>query len=271
MTKYFYEKGKKKNAHALYFSKYFFDKLTFDYNSDSTKQYEPKNKKEAYKIQETAYEYWVREKLFGWKIAATSKEGQMHIGVKGPMAGRLVRERLALNRQIISLKHNQMKVVEAEFAFKLLNDLNPKHSKYTEEEVLKNVECVYPAIEIPDSRILNFNKAGEKLLIADNACAGEYVIGENPINEFERIDFKNFKVDCYKNDQFEDNGYGSNVLGSPINALKWLVNELGLYKVKLHKGQIVLTGTCVKPFTVAPGDEVLMDFGELGKVSCSFS
>ena len=46
---------------------------------------------------------------------------------------------------------------------------------------------------------------------------------------------------------------------------------MGLYKVKLHKGQIVLTGTCVKPFTVAPGDEVLMDFGELGKVSCSFS
>ena len=87
----------------------------------------------------------------------------------------------------------------------------------------------------------------------------------------EHIDFKNFKVDCYKNDQFEDNGYGGNVLGSPINALKWLVNELGLYKVKLLKGQIVLTGTCVKPFTVAPGDEVLMDFGELGKVSCSFS
>ena len=133
------------------------------------------------------------------------------------------------------------------------------------------MECVYTDIEIPDSRILNFNKAGENLLIADNPCAGEYVIGENPINEFEHIDFKNFKVDCYKNYQFEDSGYGSNVLGSPINALKWLVNELGLYKVKLLKGQIVLTGTCVKPFTVAPGDTVLMDFGELGKVSCSFN
>ena len=102
MTKYFYEKGKKNNANTLYFFKYFFDKFTFDYNSDSTKQYEPKNKEEAYKIQEIAYEYWVREKLFGWKIAATSKEGQMHIGVKGPMAGRLIRERLALNKQIIS-------------------------------------------------------------------------------------------------------------------------------------------------------------------------
>ena len=79
---------------------------------------------EAYKIQEIAYEYWVRKKLFGWKIAATSKVGQMHIGVKGPMAGRLIRERLALNKQIISLKHNQMKVVEAEFAFKLLNLFN---------------------------------------------------------------------------------------------------------------------------------------------------
>ena len=271
MTKHFYEKGKNINSHALYFSKYFFDKFTFDFKSDTTKKYEPKNKKEAYKIQEMAYEDWVREKLFGWKIAATSKEGQMHIGVQDPMVGRLIRERLALNKQTISLKHNQMKVVEAEFAFKLLNDLNPKHSKYTEEEVLENVECVYPAIEIPDSRILSFNKAGENFLIADNACAGEYVIGENPIKEFKHIDFKNFKVDCYKNDQFEDNGYGSNVLESPINALKWLVNELGLYKVKLLKGQIVLTGTCVKPFTVVPDDEVLMDFGELGKVSCSFN
>ena len=52
MTEYFYEKGKKDNSHALYFSKNFFDKFTFDYNSDSTKQYEPKNKEEAYKIQE---------------------------------------------------------------------------------------------------------------------------------------------------------------------------------------------------------------------------
>ncbi|OYX65958.1 MAG: hypothetical protein B7Y95_23925, partial [Rhizobiales bacterium 32-66-11] len=27
---------------------------------------------------------------FGWKIAATSREGQAHIGVDGPLAGRLL-------------------------------------------------------------------------------------------------------------------------------------------------------------------------------------
>ena len=31
--------------------------------------------------------------LFGWKIAATSLDGQRHIGVDGPLAGRLLAER----------------------------------------------------------------------------------------------------------------------------------------------------------------------------------
>ena len=233
------------------------------------KSYVPDNRKEAYNIQE-CYEIKSKEKLFGWKIAATSKEGQLHIGVNSPIAGRLIRERLFGSNQIISLNNKRMKLVEAEFAFKLLNDFYPKESDYKEQEILENVECAYPAIEIPDSRILNYDKVGENLLIADNACAGEYVIGEEPVKSFKHIDFKSFEVNCYKNNRLFSRGLGSNILGSPIIALTWLINELNFYKIKLLGGQVILTGTCIKPFSVEPGDEVLMDFHELGKVNCSF-
>ena len=45
----------------------------------------PKDKLEAYKIQ-ASYETLSNSALFGWKIAATSVDGQKHIGVDGPLA-----------------------------------------------------------------------------------------------------------------------------------------------------------------------------------------
>ena len=49
-----------------------------------------------------------------------------------------------------------MKTVEAEFAFKLLNDIFPRSNKYSTDEVLESIHSVGPAIEIPDSRFSNF-------------------------------------------------------------------------------------------------------------------
>ena len=230
----------------------------------------PQNKEESYKIQK-CYEIKSKETLSGWKIAATSKEGQIHVGVNGPMVGRLIKERQFFSEDNISLKNNFMKVVEAEFAFKVLSDFAPRSKKYSDEEVLENMEYAFAAIELPDTRILDYNKKGENILIADNACAGEFLIGNNPIKDFKNINFENFEVDCFKNGKLFCKGLGSNVLGSPINALSWLVNELSVYNNLLLKGQIILTGTCIKPFSVVPGDEVLMDFKDLGKVSCNFS
>ena len=43
--------------------------------------------------------------LFGWKIAATSKAGQAHIAVNGPLAGRLLAERVRPNGAEIRQPH----------------------------------------------------------------------------------------------------------------------------------------------------------------------
>ena len=230
----------------------------------------PKNTEEAYKLQSN-YQAYSKYDLFGWKIAATSIEGQEHIGVHSPIAGRLIKERLYKSGDNVSLISNQMKVAEAEFSFKLNKDIPKKKIPYTYEEVLDCIEHICPAIEIPDSRFLNFDKIGKDLLIADNACAGEYVLGNNPTKFWKHINLKNFKVGCYKNNQLVGHGIGSNVLEDPIIALSWLINELNSYNITLYSGQTILTGTCIKPITVAEGDNIVMDFYELGKVDCHFS
>src|SRR5438093_4157603 len=64
--------------------------------------------------------------LFGWKIAATSKAGQAHIAVDGPMAGRLLAERVVKSGSHLRFGSNHMRVAEAEFAFLMAADLPPR-------------------------------------------------------------------------------------------------------------------------------------------------
>ncbi len=49
----------------------------------------PASRAEGYAIQ-AFLERHSSQPLFGWKIAATSLDGQRHIGVDGPLAGRLL-------------------------------------------------------------------------------------------------------------------------------------------------------------------------------------
>ena len=57
------------------------------------------------------------------------------------------------------------------------------------------------------------------------------------------------------------------MLGTPRIALTWLANELARHGMTLKAGQVVTTGTCVKPLVIAVGDHVEGDLGVLGRVS----
>ena len=114
----------------------------------------------------------------GWKIAATSAAGQTHIGVDGPLAGRLWRSKLHESGTALPAGHLHMAVVEAEFAFRLGEDLpGGGNGDYTVDAVMEAVAALHPAIEIPDSRFRDFTVVGAAQLIADNGCTEYCVLG----------------------------------------------------------------------------------------------
>ena len=109
------------------------------------------------------------------------------------------------------------------------------------------------------------------MLIADNACAGDFVLSDNFMCDFKDIDFKTFIVSCYKNNESAERGKGSNVLGDPLKALTWIINELSSLRITCKKHQIIMTGTCIKPLKVQAGDNIVMNFYDLGLVECNLS
>jgi 2-keto-4-pentenoate hydratase len=228
----------------------------------------PRTRADGYAIQ-AEIEHISNAKLFGWKIAATSEAGQKHINVPGPMAGRILEETLIANGGVAPMAGNAMRVAEPEFAFRMRIDLLPRTNPYSVPEVLDAVGTLHPAIEIPDSRFADFVKAGEAQIIADNACAHLFVLGEATSANWRALDLVEERpVITLRGQRYV--GHGKNVLGDPRVALAWLANELRELGLTLRAGEVVTTGTCHPPLAIAPGDRVEADFGKLGKVSVGF-
>jgi 2-keto-4-pentenoate hydratase len=225
----------------------------------------PATRAEGYAIQ-ARLEARSAAPLYGWKIAATSKAGQAHIAVDGPLAGRLLRERVFEAGSTMPFGANHMRVAEAEFAFRMGRALAPRATDYSVAEVLAAVESLHPAIEIPDSRFNDFTKVGAPQLIADNACAHYFVLGSPAAVDWRAIDLAAHTVAGEVVGGVRRDGIGANVLGDPRTALTWLANELSALGLTLAAGAVVTTGTCLVPLAIQPGDRLAMDFGPLGRV-----
>ncbi len=229
----------------------------------------PQSRTEGYAVQ-AALETSSPGTLFGWKIAATSVSGQKHINVTGPLAGRIMSDTVIADGGTASMKGNQMRVGEPEFAFRMGRDLPPRATPYTVEEVLAAVETFHSAIEIPDSRFADFARAGEAQLIADNACAHLFVLGGATTANWRAMDLVEERPQITLRGE-RHVGHGKNVLGDPRAALAWLANELRGLGLTLRAGQVVTTGTCHPPLPIQAGDHFAADFGVLGKVSVGFA
>ena len=207
---------------------------------------------------------------YGWKIAATSKAGQAHINVDGPLAGRLFQSRILPSGGVVPEGENRMACAEVEFAFKMGRDLLPRERPYGVEEVLDAVGSVHAAIEVPDSRYIDFVRVGAPQLIADNACAHYFVAADAVEPDWRAIDLAAHKVVGRVEGRYEREGVGANALGDPRVALAWLANELSALGIVLAQGQMVTTGTCVQPLEIGPGDSVIADLGRLGTARIRF-
>jgi 2-keto-4-pentenoate hydratase len=204
--------------------------------------------------------------IVGWKLAATNPSGQAHIGVDGPLPGRLLSGQVLADGATINLTGNRMRVAEAEFGLRLASDLPPQAAPYTEADVGLALASVHACIEVPDSRFADFAAAGAAQLAADCACAQWFVCGPPASGQWREYDLSAHQAVMRVNGEVAVEGCGADVLGGPLTALAWLANA-GHITGGLAAGQIITTGVCGHPQPIKPGDEVTVDLGPLGEVS----
>jgi 2-keto-4-pentenoate hydratase len=232
----------------------------------------PRTLAEAYQVQE----HLVKQILaqigghpVGYKAAATNLLAQQLLAVDAPLFGKLLSATCHRSGAALSAARFTVRCIEAEFGFEMGADVPPNAGNHTAETVQEYIAFALPSIEIVDHRYDDWSKVGAASLVADNAIHGAWVRGE-PYPDWRNLDFAQHPVAVFVNEEPFATGSGANVLGSPLEVLAWLANELPRYGSQLRKGDWITTGTAAQVYYAVPGDRIRADFGPLGQVEVSF-
>lgn len=237
-------------------------------------QYPDMSMDDAYAVQAA----WMQMKtgagrrVIGRKIGLTSRAMQAALNITTPDSGVLLDDmRFPDGAQIPAGRFIQPRI-EAEIAFVMKTPL--KGPGVTVFDVLNATDYICPALEILDTRILRADpQTGTTRnvydTIADNAANAGIVTGGRPIRPDE-ADMRWIGAVVSRNASIEETGLGAAVLNHPAAGIVWLADRLGSYGEQLEPGDVVLSGSFIRPIEARQGDTIVADYGPFGTVSCHF-
>lgn len=208
----------------------------------------------------------------GWKIGLTSKAMQDALKIDIPDSGVLLDDMFFDNGAAVPKDRFIQPRIEAEIAFVLKSPL--KGPDVDRDAVLAATDCVVPSLEILDTRILRADPRTGTLrnvcdTIADNAANAGIVLGDRRHDPAD-LDLRWIGAIVSRNGVVEETGLGAGVLNDPVMGIVWLANRLAGYGGTLAPGEVVLSGSFIRPIEATPGSRIDADFGAFGGVSVSF-
>ncbi|HTV49653.1 MAG TPA: fumarylacetoacetate hydrolase family protein [Steroidobacteraceae bacterium] len=222
---------------------------------------------DAYRIQDFLAREHVAQgaRAVGYKIGFTSHVLRKAAGALEPAYGRIFGEALHPDGAQLQAQRFLKPRVELELAFVMGADLEgPEAHLY---DVMRATELVLPALEIIDSRTELPRTVCDT--IADNTAFAAMVVGGRTVRPTE-VDVRWVGATLGRNGVIEDSGVSAVVMGHPAAGIAWLVNQLHALGGRLRQGDIVLSGTFIRPLEVQAGDVIHADYGPLGGLSVAF-
>jgi 2-oxopent-4-enoate/cis-2-oxohex-4-enoate hydratase len=220
----------------------------------------------AYRIQEHVIQRRLAlgDRIVGKKIGLTSRVVQRALGVSEPDHGHLLASMVVTDAVPVSSLLQPK--IEGEIAFLLDGDL--EGPGITSADVIRATRSVMACFEIVDSRIRDW-KITLQDTVADNGSAALFVLGDRAVDP-KGLDLSTCGMVLEKNGQLVCTGAGAAALGSPVNCVVWLANELGRRGVALRAGEIILSGSLAAMVPVAAGDSFHLSIGGIGAAAVRF-
>jgi 2-keto-4-pentenoate hydratase len=232
-------------ARGEFFPLDYFDRLTLD---------------EAYRIQLAIIERRIGagERHIGWKVGLTAKAIQEQFGFYEPVFGCIL-ETLP-SGHVFGANELIHPGFETELCIRLARGLEGEVSI---ADVRDAIEVIHPSFEIIETRGDLVKQIS--LALADNAQQRSVIVGA-PVRCTSGIALDEVEARVAINGREVASGFGSAVLGNPLNSVAWLAGKLGQYGKALRAGDIVMTGSFVRQFPLLPGDVAVADFSGIGRV-----
>ena len=133
------------------------------------------------------------------------------------------------------------------------------------------------AIEILDTRILRAGSGRRErtrkivdTIIRQRRQCGPGAGRANAIRRIDAFDLRWTGAIVARNGEVEETGLGAGVLDDPVESVVWLARRMAGYGQRIEAGQIILSGSFIRPLECPPGTTINADFGRFGAVRLAF-
>lgn len=211
-------------------------------------------------------------RVIGWKIGLTSRAMQQALNITTPDSGVLLDNMLFDDGATIPVGRFIQPRIEAEIAFVMKAPLSGL--QVTRDDVLAATDYVAPSLEILDTRILRADPASGKARIitdtvSDNAANAGIVLGRQR-HAVDAFDLRWIGAIVARDGVVEETGLGAGVLNDPMTGILWLVHRLAQYGMGIAAGEVLLSGSFIRPIEAPAGSRFHADFGPFGQVHLNF-
>lgn len=240
-----------------------------------TKRHPEMGMDDAYAIQNAIYraKHAQGRSVTGWKIGLTSKAMQYALNIDIPDSGILFDDMIFEHGATVPKGRFIQPRIEAEIAFVMKAPIGG--GNVTREDVIAATDYVAPSIEILDTRIVRVDADSGKTrtvfdTISDNAANAGIVLGAER-HAVEAFDLRWVGAITSRNGEVEETGLGAGVLNDPVESVVWLARRMAQYGQSIEPGQIILSGSFIRPVECPSGASIHADFGAFGAVDIDFA
>lgn len=202
----------------------------------------------------------------GYKIGATNRFAREMLGVDAPFFGRLFDAETTPAPGPVKLASRITRLLEPEVAIEIGENLRPGDAPFDADRIRAATAQALPAFELVGSCLVPWTGGGGPFAIADNGLHVGWYPGEAAPGwkDFDPLDGE---IVVLVDGKEVARGNGRAVDGGAFGAAAWLANRLAKTGRSLKAGEFITTGTVVAPLVCEPGQQVVADFGALGKVA----
>jgi 2-keto-4-pentenoate hydratase len=199
----------------------------------------------------------------GFKIGCTTAVMQTYLNIPEPCAGGVLASDLHEGDAVIR-DAPRLLGVECEIAVRLRADLGGA-GPVSMDEARDAVGAIMAAIELVEDRYDDWRALDAPTLIADDFFQRACVIGD-PLPYWEDLALPELVGKLSINGSRPLEGLGRDILGHPLEALRWLARLR-----RIPAGSIVMLGSVVQTQWLAPGSQVTISLGDRSRASLTLA
>jgi 2-oxo-3-hexenedioate decarboxylase len=205
------------------------------------------------------------ERVVGLKMGLTSEAKRKQMNLDSPVYGVLTDRMRVPAGGAFRLQGTIHPKIEPEIAFRTSRELR---GRITREQALEACASAMAAMEILDSRYIDFKYFSLPDVVADNSSSSMFVLGttERPPRE---LDLARLQMSMEVNGTQVQSALSSAISGDPLLSVVQLCELLDARGEALPAGSIVLAGAATAAHMLQPGDQVRLTVDGLGSVSIS--